>query len=93
MNEPEILEQQTFKFDSEQDYAWQASDSFSLKGKELEILHNTLGAIFSSVIPDSQMYLMLNECFKISSDIIKRNVENGLITEAVKTQDNENHGD
>lgn len=66
-------------FNPEADYSWQANDSFTLKGKELEILHNTLGSIFGSNIPQSQMYLMLNECFKISSDIIKRNVEAGKI--------------
>ena len=66
-------------FNPEADYSWQANDSFTLKGKELEILHNTLGSIFGSNIPQAQMYLMLNECFKISSDIIKRNVESGKI--------------
>lgn len=68
-------------FNPEADYQWKANDSFVLRGKELEVLHSTLGTIFGTNIPAAQMYLMLNECFKITTNLIQRNVENGSIRE------------
>jgi len=68
-------------FNPEADYQWKANDNFVLRGKELEVLHSTLGTIFGTNIPAAQMYLMLNECFKITTNLIQRNVENGSIRE------------
>ena len=70
------------KFNPEKDYTWNNDDEFSLYGKEFEIAHNTLSAIFNTPLPESQMYLMLNEVYKITSLILKRNVESGKIKEA-----------
>jgi hypothetical protein len=94
-NTPELLpgrdgsESSDYIFNPEADYSWRATDSFELKGKELEILHNTLGSIFGSNLPLAQMYLMLNKCFEISSDIIKRNVEIGRIKQSEHINHNE----
>ena len=68
-------------FNPEADYVWDAGDDLNLKGKEFEMIHNTLSSIFTQSLPDSQMYVMLHELWKISSGIIKRNVENGIIKE------------
>lgn len=69
------------EFNPEAEYVWDAGDNLNLKGKEFEIIHNTLSSIFTQGLPDAQMYIMLHELWKISSGIIKRNVENGLIKE------------
>lgn len=68
-------------FDPNKDYVWKPTDRFKLKGRELEIMHNTLGAIFSGQVPEPQMYLMLNEMLKITTGIIRENVELGIIQE------------
>lgn len=75
------------EFNPEADYQWKANDSFTLRGKELEVLHSTLGTIFGTNIPAAQMYLMLNECFKITTNLIQRNVENGSIREVPAQQE------
>ena len=69
------------EFNAEAEYVWDSEDDLNLKGKEFEIIHNTLSSIFTQNLPDSQMYVMLHELWKISSGIIKRNVENGIIKE------------
>lgn len=68
-------------FDPEKDYIWKPTDRFKLKGRELEIMHNTLGAIFTGQIPEAQMYIMLNKMLEITTNIIKENVELGVIKE------------
>ena len=67
-------------FDPNKDYVWKPTDRFKLKGRELEIMHNTLGAIFSGQVPEPQMYIMLNKMLEITTNIIKENVELGVIT-------------
>ncbi len=84
MNTSKLEEAQEVKpieFDPSKDYVWKPTDRFKLKGRELEIMHNTLGAIFSGQVPEPQMYLMLNEMLKITTGIIRENVELGVITE------------
>lgn len=65
-------------------YNWQESDVFGISGKEFEITHNTLAQIFEGKVPEPQMYIMLHQIYTITFNILKRNVENGIIKEVVQ---------
>ena len=82
----EIVEKQKepIVFNPQSDYSWKNDDEFTINGKEFEIVHNTLSAIFNTNLPQSQMYIMLNEMFKITTSVLKREVEYGTIKEVVK---------
>jgi len=74
------------EYSPEKSYTWKVEDQFNISGKELEVLHNTLSSIFNTNLPQAQMYVMLHECFKISSALIQRSVEQGIIKEAENKQ-------
>lgn len=71
-------------FNPETGYQWQPTDLFVISGAELHLLYNTLDTFFKSNMPDQQKHVILHEVFKLSVDIVKRNVEDGKIVEMPK---------
>lgn len=69
------------KFSPDKDYQWKGDDKFEITGMELEYAHNILASIMSGRFKDPQMYLALNELLGLTSNVIQRNVESGLIKE------------
>lgn len=67
------------KFNPQSNYQWQAEDQFSVSGLELDILHKAVSAIVNT--PEAQRVLAAYDALKITSEVIKRNVENGVIKE------------
>lgn len=67
------------KFNPEENYVWKSDDEFPLMGGELEFMHNSLSTICNTDIKPAQMYIMIYEMLKVTSDILKRNVESGKI--------------
>lgn len=80
----EIAKKPNYVFNPDADYSWKADDYLSLRGKEFEVVHNTLSSIFSQNVPPAQMYLLLYDAFQVTSLILKRNVEEGNIKEVKK---------
>lgn len=90
LNVEDVAEaKESIVFNPQSDYSWQNNDEFTINGKEFEIVHNTLNAVFNTNLPQSQMYVMLNEMLKITTGILKREVEYGTIKEVVKQQKQE----
>ena len=67
------------KFNPEESYSWKSEDEFALKGGELEFMHNSLSTICNTNVAPAQMYIMVYEMLRVTSDILKRNVELGNI--------------
>jgi hypothetical protein len=83
--EPIPMEKLRYVFNPDADYSWKADDYLSFRGKEFEVVHNTLSSIFSQNVPPAQMYLLLYDAFQVTSLILKRNVEEGNIKEVEKS--------
>lgn len=74
------------KFEPGKAYSWNATDEFKLLGSELNTLHNTLHVIFSEDIPEPKTWVLIHNLYKITSDLVKRGVESGIIKEAPEPQ-------
>jgi hypothetical protein len=71
------MEQATF--DPRKSYAWQKTDVFEITGAELEVLHKAFNTVLAD--PMAERILMAMEGAKITTALIKRNVEAGSIKE------------
>lgn len=60
-------------------YSWKEDDKFEFNGKEFEFVHNTLSTIFNTNLPESQMYVMLHKLLEITSGILKKNIDSGVV--------------
>jgi len=63
----------------EETYSWKEEDKFEFNGKEFELVHNTLSTIFNSGLPESQMYVMLYKLLEVTSGILKKNIDSGVV--------------
>jgi len=78
IEEAEVIKPQ---FKPDVDYQWMPEDSLTVKGQELALLHNTLHTVFTEDVPDSKAWVMLHALYKVTTEIIKRGVEDGVIKE------------
>lgn len=67
-------------FSPEQSYSWQADDTLSISGLELDVLNKTFDEILSS--PIAKPVLMALEGKKAVNSILRKNVEAGIILPA-----------
>lgn len=77
-----VKEKEKIVFNPDKNYIWKYDDRFEITGKEFEMLNNTIGSIFTSNVPQAQMYIMLHEIWKVCTNVVKRNVENGKMLPA-----------
>lgn len=69
------------------DYQWKADDIFQLTGAELNVLHNTLNVVFNdNRLTDGKRWTLLNALYELTSNLVKRGVEDGLIVEVPKAK-------
>ena len=73
-----------YEFKPNVNYQWKPEDIFTLSGERLNILHNTLHMVFNGDVPTSKAWVALHEMYKLTSEIIKENVEQGKILPAEK---------
>lgn len=66
-------------------YNWKSNDELKIMGGELHILHNTLHSLFNEDVPQPQAWVLLHKCYEVTSALIKRGVEESIITEAPKS--------
>lgn len=72
-------------FRNDVNYQWQPTDKFSLTGAELNVIHNTLHVVFNDPrVTEPTKWVMLNELYKLTSKLIQKGVEDGIIKEAEK---------
>lgn len=70
------------KFKPNANYQWQPDDKFELSGGELNVLHNTLHLVFNdSKKTQPQIWVMLSKLYELTSELIKKGVEDGIIQE------------
>lgn len=74
------------EFNPAANYAWKADDVLSMTGGDLHILHSTFQGIFDKGISDAHMYVALSKCYEISTGLLKRGVEQGVIVQTEPEQ-------
>lgn len=77
---PKKAPAQKVQFDPRKSYSWQSQDVFAITGAELDVLHKAFNAVISQ--PEAQKYILAMEGAKITTSIIAKYVEEGVIKEA-----------
>lgn len=68
-------------FNPDANYQWKPTDKFIISGAELNVLHNTLHIVFNTNEPEPKKWVMLSKLYELTSGIVKRGVEDGIIQE------------
>lgn len=74
-----VFEKKVFNPDA--NYEWKPTDQFNISGAELNVLHNTLHIVFNTTEPEPKKWVMLSKLYELTSGVIKRGVEGGIIQE------------
>lgn len=73
-------EREKIEFKPGANYQWQPDNQFVISGAELNVIHNTLHLVFNDTrLRDPQVWVMLQKVYELSSAVIKRGVEEGII--------------
>jgi len=73
------------KFNPQANYEWKPTDTFTISGGELNLLHQTLHIVFNTGETEPKKWVMLSKLYELTTGVIKRGVENGLIQEVKPT--------